>query len=65
MVAFFLFLVLSTSSPCVGVFMTPVRVRGEDLGHLSFVSLNVTPPLMHRSVIKVGWGIFTEKLFSE
>ena len=62
MVAHFLFLVLSTSH-CARAFRTLVRVRSEDLGHLSSVSLNVTPSLMHRSVIKEGWGIFPEKLF--
>ena len=62
-VALFLFLVLSTSSLCTGAFRTPVSVRGEALGNFSSVSLNVTPPLIHKRVIKVGWGIFTEKLF--
>ena len=40
-----------------------MRVRVEDLGHLSFVSVNATPPLMHISVIKARWGIFLEKIF--
>ena len=62
--ALFIFLVLSTSSPCDIAFRTLVRVRGEDIGHFSSVSLNVTPPLIHMRVIKAGWGIFPEKLFS-
>ena len=41
-----------------------MRVRGEDLRHLFFVSLNVTPPLMHGSVIKARWGMFPEMLVS-
>ena len=44
-VALFLFLALSTSSPCARSLRTLVRVRGEALEHLSFISLNVTPPL--------------------
>ena len=55
-VALFIFLAISTSSPCAGVLRTPVRVRGEAVGYLSCVSLNVTPPLMHRRVIKEGRG---------
>ena len=63
-VTLFLFLVLSTSSPYTGAFRSPVRVRGEDLGHFSSVSMNVTLSLIHKRVIKAGWGIFLEKLFS-
>ena len=42
--ALFIFLSFSTSSPCIRAFKTPVKVRGEDLGHLSSISLNVTRP---------------------
>ena len=62
--ALFLFIALSTSSPCARVLRTPVRVRGEAIDYFSSISLNVTPPLMHGRVIKVGWGIFPENLFS-
>ena len=42
--ALFIFLALSTFSPYAGAFGTQLRVRGEDLEHLSSISLNVTPP---------------------
>ena len=53
---------LSPSPPYTGPLVIPVRMRGEALGNCSSSgSLNVTPPLIHRRVIKVGWRMFLEK----
>ena len=61
---FILFPILSPSSPFVGVLKTLVRVRGEPFRLFSSSYATFIPPLIHKRVIKLGWGMLPEKLFS-
>ena len=41
-----------------------MRVRGEAFERFSSSSATVIPLLIHKRVIKAGWGMLLEKLFS-